>query len=198
MVYLFYEKPRGLDISLRMKREYMTSEGSYGYALTSKRALRNMLDGVVPTGLSFLDIGCGKGGVVINAHALGFAISHGIEVEPSLQEVAETNIKRLGLNQPCRALCVDARRFGGYASYDVFFMFNPFTAGIYAETIMTLTSQLRAGAQDRNRFLICYGDTNVGAIAKTGCYKLIKEALCPYRGNRFRIYSYVNGKINNA
>ena len=41
--YAFVECPRGLDFSIRNKAAGITLAGNHGYALTSKKALRNML-----------------------------------------------------------------------------------------------------------------------------------------------------------
>jgi hypothetical protein len=77
--YLIIELPRGLDISPRDKSKRITLQGNHGYALTSFSALKNMLSGIGVRGLSLLDIGSGKGGVIIYSHRLGCSRSAGIE-----------------------------------------------------------------------------------------------------------------------
>lgn len=60
--YLIFELPRGLNISPRSKSTGITLQGNHGYALTSRSALKNMLNGIDLKNKSFLDIGSGKGG----------------------------------------------------------------------------------------------------------------------------------------
>lgn len=60
--YLIFELPRGLNISPRNKSAGITLQGNHGYALTSRAALKNMLNGIELQNKSLLDIGSGKGG----------------------------------------------------------------------------------------------------------------------------------------
>lgn len=62
LYYVFYEYPRGLDFSIRNKSADIFLHGNHGYALTSNKALKNMLANIPLTGKLFLDIGSGKGG----------------------------------------------------------------------------------------------------------------------------------------
>jgi hypothetical protein len=96
--YLFLELPRGLNISPRSKSKGITLQGNHGYALTSLAALKNMLNGINLQNQSFLDVGSGKGGVIIYSRELGCANSAGIEYEKNLHDIAVRNIEKLKLN----------------------------------------------------------------------------------------------------
>jgi 16S rRNA G966 N2-methylase RsmD len=118
--FLILELPRGLDISLRSKNNGITLLGNHGYASTSRSALKNMLDGIELKNKSFLDIGSGKGGVIIYSHQLGCASSAGIEYEKSLHDIAVKNIAVLKLKLFCTSYNLDARKFKDYSNIDIF------------------------------------------------------------------------------
>lgn len=91
--FLFFEAPRGVNFSMRdlggiEKLNYN------GYAMTSKKALKNVLRFIKNKNeLNFLDIGSGKGAVVYYADLLGFKNSHGIEYNLRLHNIAKKNFK---------------------------------------------------------------------------------------------------------
>lgn len=189
--YLFLELPRGIDFSLRGKTKGITLHGSHGYALTSKKALRNMLADIPFSNLSFLDIGSGKGGVIVYASQLGCKLSAGIEFEKELHETAVRNIRILKMEDRCSSYNMDARSFGNYGDFDIYFMFNPFDDDIYDAVVAAIVRQNRDAA--RTKYLICYGGANIEAVRKSQHFQLIKDAICPYRGNNFRIFKATNG-----
>ena len=87
--YFFVEAPRGLDFSMR-DLSGIENESYNGYAMTSKKALKNLLSFIEnKQELSFLDIGSGKGAVVYFADSLGFKNSHGIEYNLRLHNIAK-------------------------------------------------------------------------------------------------------------
>lgn len=182
--YLIFELPRGLDISLRNKGG-ATLLGSHGYALTSKSALQNMLIGIDLAGKKFLDIGSGKGGVLIYANQLGCKTSVGIECEEYLHKTALKNFEILNIASFCSSINIDARKFLNYADFDILFMFNPFDDDIYYDVVGQIASQI---TNSKNRYLICYGGANIDAVINSGIFRLIREEYCPYRGNMFRIF----------
>lgn len=188
LTYLFFELPRGLNISLRSKSTGITLRGNHGYALTSRRALEHMLRGIDLHNMSFLDIGSGKGGAVIYAHQLGCTPSVGIEYEQYLHAIALRNITRLGLSSHCTSYNLDARHFDRYADFNIFFVFNPFDDDIYEEVINAIKLQLLRSPSSRPRYLVCYGGANIQAVETSGLFELIREDRCPYRGTLFRIF----------
>lgn len=188
--YLILELPRGLNISPRAKSIGITLQGNHGYALTSRAALKNMLAGIGLQNQSFLDIGSGKGGVIIYSHQLGCLNSAGIEFEKPLHDIAVKNIERLKLNTHCTSYNLDARNFKSYADFDILFMFNPFGDDIYEAVIKEIKLQLLGSDLKRARYLICYGGANIGAVKNSGVFALIREDYCPYRGNSFRVFKF--------
>lgn len=82
------------------------------------------------TGYTFIDMGSGKGRVLLLAAHYPFAEILGVEVQRELHNIAEENISRFDLpGQQCRnirAMCMDARDFEFPAMPLIVYMFNPF------------------------------------------------------------------------
>ncbi len=182
--------PRGLNISPRRKSIGITLQGSHGYALTSRAALKNILNSIDLKSQSFLDIGSGKGGVIIYSRQLGCLNSAGIEFEKPLHDIAVKNIEKLKLSTNCTSFNLDARNFKSYADFDIFFMFNPFDHEIYKTVIKEIKFQLLASDLKKVRYLICYGGADIDAVKSSGIFSLIREDYCPYRGNSFRVFKF--------
>lgn len=89
-------------------------------------------------GHSVLDIGCGKGLVMLFFNRLSFDRVSGIEYDEKLCRLAEKNLKNTsGLVNVYQA---DAADFSGYKDYDTFYLYNPFDETILekcTEQIMT-------------------------------------------------------------
>jgi 16S rRNA G966 N2-methylase RsmD len=189
--YIFLEYPRGLDFSLRNKSSGISLLGNHGYALTSKKALKNMFTDIPLSGKSFIDIGSGKGGAVCYAYQLGCQRSAGIEYEEHLHNIAQKNIETLDLKPHCASYNIDARAFNSYENFDIYFMFNPFDDDIYEDVIDKIVSQNKSAANNKAKYLICYGGANIKAVVDIGYFELIKESECPYRGNLFRVFKTI-------
>ena len=192
--YLIFELPKGLDISLRNKVNGITLVGNNGYALTSKEALKNMLNGIPFENKSFLDIGSGKGGALIYALDLGCKNATGLECEKFLHDIAMKNISILKLNSKCTSFNLDARSFSDYAHYDILFMFNPFNEEIYEDVVNVFSRQILQERKFKEKYLICYGGANLDAVNKSGLFSLIREDTCPFRGNMFRVFKTVKNE----
>jgi 16S rRNA G966 N2-methylase RsmD len=185
--YFFLELPKGLDFSLRDKNS-ISFQGSHGYALTSKSALRNIFQ-YLPFSINdknLIDIGSGsgKGGVICYAKQLGFKTCLGIEYEQHLHEIATKNIEKLNLHKSVFSLNLCARSFEHYDTYDVYFLFNPFDSDIYKQVINLITAQAT-----NEKHLIAYGKANDDALVKYG-FREIHRSTCPYRNNSIKIYEY--------
>lgn len=187
--FAFFELPRGLDFSVRNKSSGITLPGNHGYALTSKRALKNMLKHISYANKSLIDIGSGKGGVICYAHELGVRTCVGVEYEEHLHRIAEKNITRLGYFPSVSSVNIDAREYKNYADFDIYFLFNPFDYDIYAKVLNCIVDQNSSNTTGGSpKFLICYGDANLEAVHAMGVFSLVTEEQCPYRGNFYRIF----------
>ena len=135
--YLFLERPRGLDFTMRDTGLYQKSAGKYhGYSKTDEGHLREIF-----TSLDFsrcrrlLDVGCGKGVVPKEAAKFPFEKIAGIELQEELVKIAEKNFRILGLEKRVFCMQADAVYFDGYGEYDVFFFFNPFSEEVFEKVI---------------------------------------------------------------
>ena len=193
--YIFIEFPKGIDFSLRMKNNKSFSTGNHGYALTSKKALQNILIGIPLQNKAFLDIGSGKGGCIYYAYKLGCVRSEGIECEKVLHDIAQKNIKILKISSFVVSNYVDALLFKRYSEFDIYFIFNPFNYDTYQNVIDCIITQNVKSCNKKAKYLICYGDANIEYIKSKAWFKLIKEGVCPYRGNFFNVFQ-LNTSIN--
>lgn len=97
---LLWEKPRGIDFSMRQKSRGIKTKGNHGYALTQKRAFDNIMNRLsITEDDNFIDIGCGKGGVLQYASNYPFERIAGIEIEDNLYNIAVRNFQRLRMPQ---------------------------------------------------------------------------------------------------
>ncbi len=104
------------------------------------RALMRALD--LPEGLGFLDLGSGKGRILILAAAMPFLRVVGVEYSPELCAVARQNLRRSGLER-VELLQVDAARLEIDDDLHVFYAFNPFDEVVLAAVLENIGASLR-------------------------------------------------------
>lgn len=187
--WLIFEKPRGLDFSMRVKARKISGTGNHGYALTSRRALKNLLrDLSINREDGFLDIGCGKGGVLCYASEFDFGRIGGIEVDSQLVRIARKNMQKLGLRDRVDVTQADALTFDGYSGFNFFFLFNPFDPDIYSKVLTRILEDVAQKRHVRTVWLLCYGDCNDEVIQSSKLFDLYRNEVCPYRGNGIRVW----------
>lgn len=185
--WLVLEKPRGLDFSMRMKS--IEASGNHGYALTSRKALRNMLrDLPISAADRFLDIGCGKGGVLSYVSELSFGKVDGIEIDSQLVRIARENIQQLELSHRIEVIHADALSFRGYDKYNFFFLFNPFDSHIYESVIEEILKSVTERTLGETLWVLCYGASSDEALRKSGLFDLYRDEVCPHRNNNIHIW----------
>lgn len=156
---IFWEKPRGLDFSMRQKTIGIKAEGNHGYALTPKKAFDNMILRLdISASDKFIDIGCGKGGVLYFASKCPFGRVAGIEIEDSLYKIAVRNFQRLNTSN-VELIRGNAVTFDKYNEFNVFFIANPFDSDIYQKVVDSILNTLNASRNDSRVYLVCYGAT---------------------------------------
>src|SRR6478752_7118537 len=91
---------------------------------------------------TFIDLGCGKGRVLLMASDYPFQKIVGVEFMPDLVGAAQKNIAGYSsARQQCRqieALCMDARDFQFPAKPLVVYLFNPFSEATFAQVLENL------------------------------------------------------------
>ena len=95
---------------------------------------------------SLVDLGCGKGRVLVVAAHIGFTNITGIDFATELCEEASTNIKKVQQNFPrvkWNVINNSAERYNISHNDSVFFMFNPFTEEIVDKFLEKLERSCR-------------------------------------------------------
>ena len=135
--YLFMERPRGLDFTMRDTRLYQQSAGKYhGYSKTDEKHLHEIFQTLhFSRCRNLLDVGCGKGVVLKEAAKFPFERIAGIELQEELVRTAGKNFRILGLEKRISCMQADALDFDGYGEFDVFFFFNPFSEEVFGRVI---------------------------------------------------------------
>ncbi len=107
-------------------------KSGYCYEATSKRVFERMMRSIDVDYLrfTFVDVGCGKGAVLLYACELAFKRIIGIEVSPTLQQVAQANISRYPRQRVRCAnisvVCADGAAFGFPDDPLIVYLYNPF------------------------------------------------------------------------
>lgn len=91
-------------------------------------------------GHSVLDIGCGKGVVLLFFSRLSFERVAGIEFDKKLYHQARKNLK--GTPDSIKVHWADAETFSGYRYYDTFYLYNPFDEAILEKCLDRILSTL--------------------------------------------------------
>lgn len=184
---LLIEKPRGIDFSLRQKTRDIKTEGNHGYALTQEKAFSKIMEYINPTSDDcFIDIGCGKGGVLRYAAKYGFKRVAGVEIEDSLYAIAKANFQKLKMPE-VELFHDNAITFEKYGEFNVFFLFNPFDPDIYKKVIDRICESISDSGEKRV-LLICYGASIPEYIENTGVFKLTEEYTDSVRGTGVKIW----------
>lgn len=142
--YLFYEKPRGLDFTMKDTRIFKESNGKYhSYSKTNEKHLREIFKTLdYEKELYFLDVGSGKGVALKEAVKFPFKEVAGIELQPEMLKIAEKNFKILGIEKKLNNRQADAVSFEDYGRYNVFFFFNPFSEEILSKVADRLSESM--------------------------------------------------------
>ncbi len=145
--------------SARKKRAKM-------YQPTCTLPLRKLLRELnIPPGKVFVDLGCGKGIVLLVASEFGFKEARGIELSPVLCDIADNNCSiyrgKTGTGADFVIIRSDVIDYGFNDDEDVFYLFNPFDEYVLTQALNNITASL----QRRNReILIIYRNAVYGSI----------------------------------
>ncbi|MCM1091201.1 MAG: methyltransferase domain-containing protein [Butyrivibrio sp.] len=189
--YIFYEKPRGLDFTMRDKSLSKKSGFRYhGYSKTNEKHLREIFQRLSFEDARILDVGCGKGVVLKEAVKFPFQKIAGIEIQEKLAQTAKRNFEILGISDKIECLQCDALDFDRYGDYNVFFFFNPFSEEVLQKVVDKIIKS-RGGEDDiitviyhNPRFLSVF-DERTKILKKEMLHDTLKEydtcilAVCP-------------------
>jgi len=138
------------------------AESCNPYEGTSAQAFRAIFARVrIPYGdFSFVDLGSGKGRVVLMASELPFQKIIGVEVSAELHRVAQDNVMKFRTaDQRCRniqLLCSNVSEFQIPAGKTVFYLFNPFQKPVLETVLANIGRSLEE--RPRDIFIVYYND----------------------------------------
>ena len=126
--YIFIEKPRGLDFSMRDTRLLSETNGiMHGYSKTDSAHIKEIFSKLtIDNSVKILDVGCGKGAFIRRACKEKFGAVGGIEYDKQTYDICKKNFERLKMLDKINIYNCDARDFPHYGDYNVFYFFNPF------------------------------------------------------------------------
>jgi precorrin-6B methylase 2 len=127
-----------------------------------------------PHNFSFVDLGSGKGRVVIMATGYGFRRVVGIEADKVLHEIAETNLTRAGLkpNANVSAVHGDARTAPLPPGHLFVFMYSPFRGPTFEAVAKRLAELAREPG--RAVFIAYSADWEAEALERTGAFTRLR------------------------
>lgn len=151
--YFLWEKPRGLDFTMRDTSLFKSSNGlCHGYSKTAEKHLKKIFSSLTFDGSErLLDIGCGKGVVLRVASGYPFEKVAGIEINERLLGIAVNNFRILKMEGRVQCFHADAAEFKGYGDYNIFFLFNPFS-----DTVMEKVVGKLLDISERNPVTVIY------------------------------------------
>ncbi|OZV70062.1 SAM-dependent methyltransferase [Winogradskyella aurantia] len=113
-------------------------------ALVVKKVLRKLQ---LPKDQTFIDIGSGKGRIIILAAKYGFKTIKGIELSSNLSSIAESNIETFitKTGNPARIQIInkDATKHKFDVMDSVIFMYNPFNGIVFEKVIDNIKQSLQ-------------------------------------------------------
>jgi precorrin-6B methylase 2 len=143
--WIFLEKMRGLDFSMRCKNSGEVAENN-GYAKTDESHLKEIFETFdIREGDRILDIGCGKGAVLRFLTKYPFSTIDGIEYSQKIVRIGQKNMRKLKIADRVNIVCVDAREYEEYGKYNYFYFFNSFKRDILEKVIDSILAQAKAG-----------------------------------------------------
>lgn len=118
------------------------------YCPTRARQLRMLLNDLqLPRDGAFVDIGSGKGRVLLIASTHGFSRLVGVEISPRLCAIARANVdiyqRKIGTDLPIQIVESDAADFALRDDETVFFLYNPFQPVIIETVLQSIGESLR-------------------------------------------------------
>ena len=160
------------------------------YQLTRPWAFRRLLRRLdLPAGEVFIDIGCGKGRVLMLAREFGFRKIVGIEYAPALCAIAQRNVA--AADAPRLVIhCCDAVDYDFAEGETVIYLFNPFDGVVLGKMLERLEASLRR--DPRKAWLIYHFPRWMDVIESHGVFTRVGRHA--YGGCEFAVYVHEPGR----
>jgi len=144
----------------------------------------------LPRDSNFLDIGSGKGRVLLIASQYGFRKVVGIEFSGELCAIARKNVEAFSRNaKPLSSIEIietDATKYSFQAEDRVFFMYNPFDGFVLASVLDNIRRSLEENP--RRIWLIYNTPLHHDVVKRAALFK--SDSFYEIGGNHFRVYTH--------
>ena len=140
-----------------------------------------------PGEYAFVDVGSGKGRVLILAALAGFRDVVGVELGRELHDIACANLQRVAVTGvSARSINEDATRYDFPAEPTVCFLNNPFDAEVLARVIDNIEASL--ARQPREFILIYYHSNYSGVLDERSAWRATAAGWWQDKSHHYKIY----------
>jgi SAM-dependent methyltransferase len=156
------------------------------------RKLFKELRPIFPGDTVFIDLGCGKGRVLLIASKFGFREVRGVEFAHELCEIAKNNCSvyrdKTGVRTVFKIIESDVADYRISPDENVFYMFNPFDATILRKVLDNISDSLLM--HPRRILIIYYNPECYDVIEKRSNFEKIREfSFIGHRLSKVSVYS---------
>jgi SAM-dependent methyltransferase len=152
-----------------------------------RRMFRQARSVISPSG-GVVDLGSGKGRVMLIASEFGFARATGVEFAPELCAVAQRNCdlyrRKTRTTTAFRVVESDVANYAIAADDNLFFLFNPFDGVVLGKVLQNLGASLR---KHPRRILLCFYNSEFTDLVSRQT-DFVKISDVSYWGYRFVIF----------
>ncbi len=164
-------------------------EHSAAYAPSRARHVRKLLEALrLPPGRVLVDLGCGKGKVLLLAADYEFKRIVGVEISARLCQIARNNLMLYEhkVRRPLHVEIIqsDASQYAVREDEDVFFLYNPFD---YSIMEVVLGNIVRSLAARPRRIWLIMSASKYGELPPTN-FPFQQSMDLVYGGHRFVVY----------
>lgn len=142
----------------------------------------------IPAGRVLVDLGCGKGRVLLIASKFGFRTLRGVDFSDQLYKIAQKNCstykKKTGIKAEFHIFCSDVVDYAIKNDEDVFFMYNPFKEEVLLRVLNNIA--LSVMRNPRKIWIIYYYPAYANLIenhvmfVKVGAYNFWEREIAVY------------------
>ena len=194
VIDLGFDLRYGTDTIRWVDRDALNSESenkahAAPYRATRAGALRKLLRKLdLPNSAVFVDLGSGKGRVLLIAAQFGFKKVVGVEFSRELCELARENVKvfaRRAQTNPCIEIVeADVARYPIESDQNVFFIYNPFHGAVMTRLLENLRSSV---TQFPRKIWLIYNTPIHGEeVGNSGLFGACQEF--EFGGTEFKVY----------
>jgi len=173
----------------QLESHLVNRDHSTRHKATKARPFQKLLRELrLPLNSTFVDIGCGKGKVLLLAAQHPFVRVVGIEFSPSLSRQARLNVdifgRRVRLQASIEVIEADVTQHAFAGDENVFFLYNPFDAEILERFLNNLAGSF--AACPREVWLIYNAPVYAAVVDASGLFG--QGETRTIGGNEFRVY----------